>query len=174
MTRLSIQTLVFFALGSLLTACQDSSSSAAYDRPVTDAGGLHLEGVSSDLVQVGHPKVQIDDDVMTITGNVRRAAGRSEDVSGRVDIEVLGSKGEQLAWLTAVVSPNPLPTDGSDAGYEIHYGWTPPGGATVRVHFVDTKTAMQEDAGGGGHYTGATGGSHGGGGGHGGGRHMGW
>jgi hypothetical protein len=157
---------------ALLVGCAGSKPSAG-EGPATSSG-LRVEGVSNDFVEVARPTVEIDDDVMTIRGNVHRRGGGPQAISGRVDIDILGSDGQQLAWLPAVLAPNPLPSDGTgEAGYIIHYGWIPPAGSTVRVHFVDTKTAAVEDADdieystGGGHGGGAVhAGGHGGGGGH--------
>jgi hypothetical protein len=163
--------LATVTLGCLLAAgCHGSGSKDTLDEPATSASGLHAEGQSSDLVDVGRPLVEVSDGVLNVSGHVRRKAGTTATIAGRVNIDVIGPDGAMLVWLPAVLAPNPLPTEGGgEAGYEIHYGWVPPAGSTVRVHFVDAKTAALEDAdeteysGGGAHGGAAGGGTHSGG-----------
>jgi len=99
-------------------------------------------------VEVPAPDVKVDGDgVMTISGVVRRRPNASGDFSGRVDIAVLGSDGTQLAWLPALLTPDPIPADGgAESRYVVHYGWEPPKGSTVHVQWVDSQTAKAEDA----------------------------
>jgi hypothetical protein len=130
----------------LAAGCQDSTAPAGKEGAAPS--GMRVEGVSTDKLEVPPPNVSIDGDgVMTVQGNVRRRAGVTETISGRVDIDVIGPDGKPLEWIPALLTPDPMPTEGKgESGYIIHYGWIPPSGSTVRVHWVDSKTAAREDA----------------------------
>ena len=161
--------LATLAVGlGLVAGCHESRPAGSIDEPAATSG-LKAEGVSTDFVEVGRPRVEIDDGVLNVSGHVRRKLlAASSKIEGRVDVDIIGPDGAMLTWLPAVLAPNPLPTEGSgEAGYELHYGWLPPAGSTVRVHFVDQKTAALEDAGDTEYTSGSAHGGHaGGGGGH--------
>ncbi len=141
--------------------------------------GISVDVTDNDLLVFGPPQVTIEKGVLTVEGTVSRKPGDHDVIAGRIDIDLIASNGENLAWLTALLTPNPVPDDEKgQSTYVVRYGLVPPAGTTVQVRFVDKATATQEDiddreysgggyGGGGGH-----GGGHGNGGGHHG--HMGW
>jgi len=147
--------------------------------------------VANDLVILDLPTVEISrHGIVTISGTVHRKPGVSGELPGRVDIEFLDSEGQYLDGLPALLTPRAVPVDPNAlATYTTNYGYMPPAGSTVRVHFVDRQTQIEEDlagdnygsggAGGGkaqgytgSHTTHSSGGGHGGG--HGGGMGSHW
>lgn len=115
----------------------------------SNPSSIQRQGISSDQLDVPAPTVRIDHGVMTVTGNVQRRAGVTDPISGRVDIMVTGPDGNQLLFLPALLTPDPVPTTGrGESQYTVHYGWVPPAGSIVRAHFVDAETAQREDVNG--------------------------
>lgn len=132
--RISLRVLI----AGLIAGCTSSNPAS-----------IQRQGISTDQVQVPAPNVQIDHGVMTVTGNVQRKPGVTAPISGRVDITVTDNDGNSLLFLPALLTPDPIPTEGrGESQYTTHYGWVPPAGSIVRAHFVDAETAQREDVNG--------------------------
>jgi hypothetical protein len=102
--------------------------------------------VADNEVILETPHVTVVKGTIYITGVVRRRSAGSEEIPGRVDIEFLGPGGEYLDGLPALLTPRAIPVDpNTPATYSTSYGWLPPEGSTVRVHFVDHDTQVRED-----------------------------
>jgi hypothetical protein len=167
-----------FAAITILLALAGGCASGPKNEPPPE--GISVDATDSDLLDFGPPQVSIEKGVLIVEGTVTRKPGDHDVIAGRIDIDVVASNGENLAWLTALLTPDPVPDDDKgQSTYMVRYGLVPPAGSTEQVHIVDKATATQEDidereygsggygGGGGGH-----GGGHGNGGGHHG--HMGW
>jgi hypothetical protein len=148
--------MAMVALAAAMFGCQDS---AAGSHGGSAPSNLHVDSVANDRVEVPPPDVSVDSGVMTIAGTVQSRPGASGDLSGRVDISVLASNGNELQWLPALLTPDPIPAGGKSR-YVIHYGWVPPSGSTIRVQWVDSATAKKEDAEGSDYASGGYGGAH--------------
>jgi hypothetical protein len=92
--------------------------------------------------------VVVDHGSLDISGNVHRKATWIGDLSGRVDIAFVGPDGELLDGLPVLIVPREI-TTGHVASYHVSYGYIPPKGSVLRVHFVDAATMAQEDLEGG-------------------------
>jgi len=158
-TKFAAITLV----AALMGGCASSESNSG-----SPPEGVSAAATDSDLLDFGAPQVLVEKGVMTVEGTVTRKPGDHDVIAGRIDIDVYAANGENLAWLTALLTPDPVPDDQkSESTYVVRYGFVPPPGSTVQVRFVDKATATQEDvddreyAGGG--YGGKVGGGGGGG-----------
>jgi len=131
-----------------LYGCRSSDTTEDRDPSVPPPPeGVQVQVIQDKLVRLLTPEIKIDDGVLNVTGYVRRRPGVRSVLTGRIDIEVVDAQGTLLDWIPAVLYPNPIPTEGrGESGYVIHYGWVPPAGSIVKVHFVDSKTAIIEDS----------------------------
>jgi hypothetical protein len=130
-----------------LTGC----NSAAKPMNHYEEGGTQgsVAVVANDTVILDLPSVKIDDGSTIITGTVHRRPRITGEIAGRVDIEFLGPDGEYLDGLPALLTPRTVPADpNTSTTYFTTYGYVPPAGSTVRVHFVDHETQIEEDAAG--------------------------
>jgi hypothetical protein len=158
-----------------LAGCHSSPSTDTTEVEERDPGvpappeGVKVVVGQDKQVRVLSPTVEFDTGIMNISGYVRRRPGTRGVLTGRIDIDVLDADGASLDWIPALLVPGSIPTEGKgESGYVIHYGWIPPTGSTIKVRFVDTKTALLEDTGDydtvggsyGSHNGGGAGGTH--------------
>jgi hypothetical protein len=92
--------------------------------------------------------VLLDGNSLEISGNVHRRNNYIGSLSGRVDVEFIGPDGELLDGLPILIVPRDI-TPGRTSSYRASYGYVPPRGSILRIHFVDAATMEQEDMEGG-------------------------
>jgi hypothetical protein len=139
--------LLAVSLGLAQTGCHSHRPPESFE-----AGGTSgkVAVIGSDLVVLDLPTVDISHGNILISGTVHRRPGVTGELPGRVDIEFLDPDGEYLDGLPALLTPRAVPVDPSaSATYATSYGFIPPRGSTVRVHFVDRDTMIREDLEGG-------------------------
>ncbi len=128
----------------LMMGC--SSSGTQSHGQAVDSGMVKAEAVPNKLLEIPMPSVEIDDGFTTVSGSVHRKPGVTSPLSGRIDIEFIDTDGEVIEFLPARLTPQKIPLDpNSPCTYSTEYGWVPPRGSTVRIHFVDSLTAQRED-----------------------------
>jgi hypothetical protein len=167
--RTSVAITFTALLAALPLGCKSSSDNSAPSRGSSvDSGDVKLDIVPSTQVEIIQPTVEISGDTTTIAGGVHRKQGVSQALAGRIDIEFVDTDGEVLDSLPALLRPQKIPLDEqTPCNFHTEYGYAPPKGTTIRLHFVDSDTAAREDLAGGnfetGRVTGGTGGTHAGG-----------
>jgi hypothetical protein len=155
-----------FSVGSVLLlagllGCQTTARSSDHFAANGTKGTVTVVGDPSVVLDL--PAVDINHDTIFITGTVHRKAGIPGDLPGRVDIEFLTAEGQYLDGLPALLTPRAIPFDpGESARYSTSYGFVPPVGSIVRVHFVDRETQIKEDLQGTDFSYGGSNGAHGG------------
>ncbi len=108
--------------------------------------GLAVQAQDTDSLEVQLPNVVFAGGVMTVRGRVHRKAAAIGEISGRMDIDLIGPDGKLSQTLTALLTPDPVPSEANgESGYVVYYGWIPPSGSTVKARFVDWTTAKTED-----------------------------
>jgi hypothetical protein len=136
--------LLVLGLAGLSAGCHHTPKPAEH----FEANGIQgsVAVVPNDLVELDLPVVKVEKGTTYISGVVHRKTTGSEAIQGRVDIEFLGPGGEYLDGLPALLTPRAVPADANTpATYSTSYGYVPPTGSTVRVHFIDRDTQIQED-----------------------------
>jgi hypothetical protein len=130
-------------LGAWLVGCQSDGTSTGRS---SNASQLPAAVVSNLYVHLDQPSVTIDDGNVVISGAVRRKPGIRWLLVGRVDIEFVASNGYVLDELPALITPGTVSMDPNVPSlYSTSYGYIPPAGSSVRVHYVDSDTAARED-----------------------------
>ena len=138
--------MILLALGfaGLSTGCHHTPKGSTQFDANGSQGSVAV--VADNLVELDLPIVRVEKGTIYISGTVHRRTVASEALPGRVDIEFLGPGGEYLDGLPALLTPRAVPADpNTPATYSTSYGYVPPGGSTVRVHFVDRDTQIRED-----------------------------
>ena len=157
---LKLSGLILVLIAVTMTGCA---------RPQSDA---KVAVIADYAVILDTPLVKIDKSGVTnISGSVHRQPTVTGPITGRIDVDFISPDGDIINDdpLTIGLIPPKIPTDPKAVStYSIPWCYVPPPGTTVRVQFVDTQTAANEDAGGRSQSGGAAaggGGHHGGGGG---------
>jgi hypothetical protein len=156
-------TVSALAVLGLLMGCQ--SDRKATDHFDDDGIKGKVTVVDNDMVALDLPVVDVAHDTVYIHGSVHRKPGVTGAIEGRVDIEFLSPEGEYLDGLPALLTPRAVPFDSNEpATYTTSYGYVPPKGSIVRIHFVDRETMVKEDLQGTDFSYGGSNDAHGGGG----------
>ncbi len=115
-------------------------------RSSLDAPGVQV--VADNRVLIDSVVVQLDQGSLDITGKVHRTTGSADVLTGRIDIEFVAPTGEVLDGLPVPILPHELSTAAPSA-FHVLYGYVPPKGSTLRLHFVDGAVEACEDLEGG-------------------------
>lgn len=146
-SRYAALTVAAAAFAVAGTGChRDRFTTAGGDAGNSGKQFLHVEGVSTDQVEVLPPTVSVTENVMTVTGTVRRKDNAPDGLAGRVDIDVLGPDGVRIGfpWI-AGLAPPVVSADAAGSTYAPNIGYLPVKGSTIRVRFLTRQEAQAED-----------------------------
>jgi hypothetical protein len=132
------------ALGAFALAVLAGCASGPHSSP----GAPPVTMMPDNRVILDPAIVVVDHGVLDISGNVHRRSNWIGDLSGRVDVEFIGPDGDLLDQLPILIVPRQI-APGRTSTFHSRYGYIPPQGSMLRLHFVDAATMAQEDLEGG-------------------------
>jgi hypothetical protein len=143
--RTMVASLAVTLLSLPMTGCHTAPKPADHFEADGVKGSVAV--LPNDQVIVDLPVVEAHNGVVSISGTVHRKPGVTGELPGRIDIEFLDAEGQYLDGLPALLTPRAVPVDpNSTARYSTNYGYVPPEGSTVRVHFINHERQIEEDA----------------------------
>jgi hypothetical protein len=143
--RPMVASLAVTLLSLSMTGCHTAPKPADHFEADGVKGSVAV--LPHDQVIIDLPSVDVHNGIISISGTVHRKPGVTGELPGRIDIEFLDAEGQYLDGLPALLTPRVVPVDpNSTARYSTNYGYIPPEGSTVRVHFIDHEKQIEEDA----------------------------
>ena len=120
-------------------------------KDLVSSGLMKFQPVPTNEADLPTPKVALSDDVMMISGVVKRKPDYNGPLDGHVKIELLDASGQVLEQFPIEWQPQDVPLNGTrEAEYALNYGWVPPEGTTLRVSVVEDVDSVSVASGGAG------------------------
>ena len=105
-----------------------------------DVRPLPVQVQPSAQVELPQASASWDQDVIKVTGVVRRKPAVNEPIAGHVHVDLLSAEGELLDQVLLRWTPQAIPTTGTrQSTYSANYGAKPFAGAKVRIVVVDDE-----------------------------------
>ena len=125
------------ALAAALAACAISGCASGRTAEVRR---LPVSVEPSSVVELPPPNVSWDQNVVKVSGVVRRKPGINEAVAGHIHVDFISMQGELLDQLLLPWTPQSIPIDGGrQSTYYANYGWQLPPNTKVRIAIADDE-----------------------------------
>ena len=106
----------------------------------TDTRRLPVQVEPSSQVELPQPSVSWEQNVLNVSGVVRRKPGVDDAVEGHIHVDLVSADGELLDQVLLRWIPSSIPVDGArESTYSANYGWQPPPNARVRIAILDDE-----------------------------------